>query len=69
MGIVAKACWRLTLSLGWSVRAEAACLRAGPVIEGCAPQLRQSRGRKGRHSRLERLIGSVCRCRHRCPQD
>ena len=31
MGIVAKACWRLTLSLGWSCERKAACLRAGPV--------------------------------------
>ena len=37
MGIVAKACWRLTLSLGWSVRAESGLFARGTGDRGlCA---------------------------------
>ena len=53
MGIVAKACWGLTLSLGWSVRAEIGLFARGTGDRGSCVNLR---GRNGRHCRLERLI-------------
>ena len=40
MGIVAKACWRSTLRLGWRrASGRQVCLRARPVIEGYAAQI------------------------------
>jgi hypothetical protein len=58
MGIVAKACLRLTLSLGCGVRAESRLFARGTGDRGSCVNLR---GRNGRHSRLERLIGRAVR--------
>ena len=60
MGIVAKACWRLTLGLGWR-RASgrrfvcARGRRSRAVRRDCV----NLQGWNGRHSRWERLIGSA----------
>src|SRR5262249_55946247 len=62
MGIVAKACVRLTLSLGCGVRAESRLFARGTgdrVIEDYAAQLRQSPGRE----RCAFQIGTIDRPR------
>ena len=60
MGIVAKACWRLTLSLGCGVRAESGLFARGTGDRGlCAAVASISGAGTGRHSRLERLIGNA----------
>jgi len=46
MGIVAKACWRLTLSLGWSVRAESGLFARGTGDRGLCCSCVNLRGKK-----------------------
>src|SRR5215208_1909381 len=59
MGIVAKACSRRRWAGVGAREWKALCLRTRPTVEGYAQRLHHLRGGNGRHSRLERLIGSA----------